>query len=197
MVLPKKGHLLRIFIGETDKKNGVPLYEWIVKKAREHGLAGATVTRGVLGFGAHSLIHTTKILRLSEDMPMVIEIVDTLDKIDAFIPIINNSITEGLAIVEEVRIPSQALVVLDAAARVDIRPVFGIADGREVQADIHEFETDVIHCYKGAQGIFIDYGGIAHPSSVVDVGRMGDVHVVVQDKVSRITDTVRRPPAGR
>lgn len=104
MVLPKKGHLLRIFIGETDKKDGDPLYEWIVKKAREQGLAGATVTRGVLGFGAHSLIHTTKILRISEDMPMVIEIVDTLDKIDAFIPIINNSIKEGLAIIEEVRI---------------------------------------------------------------------------------------------
>ncbi|MBU1340243.1 MAG: DUF190 domain-containing protein [Proteobacteria bacterium] len=104
MVLPKKGHLLRIFIGETDKKDGAPLYEWIVKKAREQGLAGATVTRGVLGFGAHSRIHTTKILRLSEDMPMVIEIVDTLEKIDNFLPIIDHTITEGLAIIEEITI---------------------------------------------------------------------------------------------
>ncbi|MBT6340636.1 MAG: DUF190 domain-containing protein [Desulfobacula sp.] len=104
MVLPEKGHLLRIFIGESDKNEGVPLYEWIVLKAREHGLAGATVTRGILGFGAHSRIHTTKILRLSEDMPMVIEVVDTLDKIDSFMPIIDKTIKEGLATIEEIRI---------------------------------------------------------------------------------------------
>jgi len=104
MVLPKKGHLLRIFIGETDKNEGIPLYEWIVKRAREHGLAGATVTRGILGFGAHSRIHTTKILRLSEDMPMVIEIVDTLEKIDAFMPVIDHTITEGLAITQEINV---------------------------------------------------------------------------------------------
>lgn len=104
MVLPEKGHLLRIFIGQSDKKNGAPLYEWIVKKAREHGLAGATVTRGILGFGAHSRIHTTKILRLSEDMPMVIEIVDTLEKINNFMPIIDRTITEGLATTEEISI---------------------------------------------------------------------------------------------
>ncbi len=104
MVLPEKGHLLRIFIGESDKNEGIPLYEWIVKKAREQGLAGATVTRGILGFGAHSRIHTTKILRLSEDMPMVIEIVDTLKKIDNFLPIIDHTIKEGLAIIEEISI---------------------------------------------------------------------------------------------
>ena len=104
MVLPEKGHLLRIFIGESDKNEGVPLYEWIVLKAREHGLAGATVTRGILGFGAHARIHTTKILRLSEDMPMVIEVVDTLDKIDSFMPIIDKTIKEGLATIEEIRI---------------------------------------------------------------------------------------------
>ncbi len=104
MVLPEKGHLLRIFIGERVKKDGMPLYEWIVKKAKEKGLAGATVTRGILGFGAHSRIHTTKILRLSEDMPMIIEIVDTLDKIDSFLPIIDHTITEGLATVEELDI---------------------------------------------------------------------------------------------
>jgi len=104
MVLPQKGHLLRIFIGESDKHEGIPLYEWIVKKAREHGLAGATVIRGILGFGAHSRIHTTKILRLSEDMPMVIEIIDTLEKIDHFMPIIDHTITEGLATIEEISI---------------------------------------------------------------------------------------------
>ena len=104
MVLPEKGHLLRIYIGESDKKDGVPLYEWLVKKAREQGLAGATVTRGILGFGAHSRIHTTKILRLSEDMPMVIEIVDTLEKIDRFMPIIDHTIKEGLAIIEEISV---------------------------------------------------------------------------------------------
>lgn len=104
MVLQEKGHLLRIFIGESDKKDGMPLYEWIVKKAREKGMAGATVTRGILGFGAHSRIHTTKILGLSEDMPMVIEIVDTLNKIDDFLPLIDHTITEGLAIIEEVSI---------------------------------------------------------------------------------------------
>lgn len=104
MVLPEKGYLLRIYIGESDKNEGLPLYEWIVKKAREHGLAGATVTKGILGFGAHSRIHTTKILRLSEDMPMVIEIVDTLKKIDDFMPIIDRTIKEGLAIVEEISI---------------------------------------------------------------------------------------------
>jgi PII-like signaling protein len=104
MVLQEKGHLLRICIGESDKNEGTPLYEWIVKKAREQGLAGATVTRGILGFGAHSRIHTTKILRLSEDMPMVIEIVDTLEKIDRFMPFIDHAINEGLATIEEISI---------------------------------------------------------------------------------------------
>ena len=86
MILPEHGHLLRIFIGESDKYDGKPLYEWIIHKAREYGIAGATVLRGIEGFGAHSRIHTSKILRLSEDLPVVIEIVDTLEKIDNFIP---------------------------------------------------------------------------------------------------------------
>jgi hypothetical protein len=104
MVLPEEGHLLRIFIGESDKHDGVPLYEWIVKKAREQHLAGATVLRGIEGFGAHSRIHTSKILRLSQDLPIVIEIVDTLEKIEHFIPIIDDAINEGLATVEKVAI---------------------------------------------------------------------------------------------
>ena len=104
MILPEKGHLLRIFIGESDKHEGLPLYEWIVRKARENGLAGSTVIRGLEGFGAHSRIHTTKILRLSEDLPIIVEIVDTLEKIDNFMPIIDNTITEGLATIEKVDI---------------------------------------------------------------------------------------------
>lgn len=104
MILPEKGHLLRIFIGESDKYEGLPLYEWIVRKARETGLAGATVLRGQEGFGAHSRIHTSKILRLSEDLPIIIEIVDTLEKIEKFIPVIDDAIGEGLATIEKVEI---------------------------------------------------------------------------------------------
>jgi PII-like signaling protein len=103
-MLPENGHLLRIFIGEADKFESKPLYEWIVQKARENGLAGATVIRGIEGFGASSRIHMSKILRLSEDMPIVIEIVDVLEKIEAFIPLIDASIREGLATIEKVEI---------------------------------------------------------------------------------------------
>jgi len=104
MMLPEEGHLLRIFIGEEDKHEGMPVYEWIVRKAREHGLAGATVLRGLEGFGAHSRIHTTKILRLSEDLPIIIEIVDTKEKIEELLPIIDDAIKEGLATIEDVHI---------------------------------------------------------------------------------------------
>lgn len=104
MILPEKGELLRIFIGETDKFEGIPLFEWIVKKAREKGLAGATVIRGLEGFGAHSRVHTAKILRLSADLPIVVEIVDTADKIENFLPLIDEAIKEGLVTVENVRI---------------------------------------------------------------------------------------------
>jgi uncharacterized protein len=104
MMLPEEGHLLRIFVGESDRHDGTPLYEWIVRKAREHGLAGATVLRGVEGFGAHSRLHTAKILRLSEDLPIVIEIVDTKEKIEAFLPTVDAAILEGLATLERVQI---------------------------------------------------------------------------------------------
>jgi len=104
MILPEQGQLLRIFIGESDHYKGKPLYEWIVLKAREAGLAGATVIRGIEGFGAASRIHTAKILRLSEDLPLIIEIVDTAQKIEAFIPQIDMAITEGLATLENVNI---------------------------------------------------------------------------------------------
>lgn len=104
MMLPKNGKLLRIFIGESDKRDGLPLYEWIVRRARELGLAGATVLRGLEGFGAQSRLHTAKILRLSSDLPIVVEIVDTDEKIEAFLPEVDDAIAEGLATVERVEI---------------------------------------------------------------------------------------------
>jgi len=104
LILPKDGHLLRIFIGENDKHAGIPLYDWIVKQAREHGLAGATVLRGLEGFGAHSRLHTAKILRQSTDLPIVVEIVDTREKIESFVPTIDEAITEGMATIEKVEV---------------------------------------------------------------------------------------------
>lgn len=104
MKLPAEAELLRIFIGESDKHHGRPLYEVIVEDARRHGLAGATVLRGTLGFGASSRIHTAKILRLSEDLPMVVEIVDSPEKIAAFLPDLDGMITEGLVTLEKVRV---------------------------------------------------------------------------------------------
>lgn len=104
MSLAEHGKLLRIFLGESDKHEGRPLYEWIVRKAREEGLAGATVLRGLEGFGAHSLLHTAKILRLSSDLPIVIEVVDTEEKIEKFLPLIDEAIKEGLVTVEKVEI---------------------------------------------------------------------------------------------
>ena len=104
MVLPREGHLLRIFIGESDRHEGMPLFEWIVRKAREQGLAGATVLRGLEGFGAHSRLHTAKDLRLSSDLPIVVEVVDTIQTIEAFLPIIDGAIQEGMATLERVDI---------------------------------------------------------------------------------------------
>ena len=103
-MLPKEGQLLRIFIGESDKHEGMPLFEWIVLEAKKKGLAGATVLRGMEGFGAHSRIHTAKLLRLTEDLPLVIEIVDTQEKIENFLNSIESEIKEGLATLEKVQI---------------------------------------------------------------------------------------------
>src|SRR5438876_3844651 len=104
MKIPEQGYVLRVFVGENDKHGHVPLYEAIVLKAREAGLAGAIVVRGVMGFGRHSVMHTAKILRLSEDLPMVIEIVDSLEKIEAFLPVLDELIKDGLVTVEKVRV---------------------------------------------------------------------------------------------
>ncbi len=104
MVLPQEGCLLRIFIGESDRHSGHPLYEWIVLKAREQGLAGATVLRGMMGYGAHSRLHTFKVERLSLDLPIVVEIVDTREKLEAFLALIDDNITEGLATLEKAEV---------------------------------------------------------------------------------------------
>lgn len=104
MTLPSEGSLLRVFIGESDRHAGMLLYEWIVRQAREHGLAGATVLRGVEGFGARSRVRTAKILDLSTDLPIVVEIVDDAAKIEAFLTSIDGAISDGMATVERVQI---------------------------------------------------------------------------------------------
>jgi len=104
MKLEGEGYLLRIYIGELDKYHHQPLYEAIVLKARELGLAGATVFRGPMGFGAHSRMHTAKILRLSEDLPVLIEIVDKEEKINAFLPELDKMMADGLVTLEKVHI---------------------------------------------------------------------------------------------
>ena len=104
MKLPSEAELLRIFIGESDKHHGRPLYECLVEEARRRGLAGATVLRGTTGFGASSRIHTAKILRISEDLPMVVEIVDAPEKIAEFLPELDEMIGEGLVTLERVRV---------------------------------------------------------------------------------------------
>ncbi len=104
MKLPAEGQLLRIFIGESDKNEGKPLYEWLVIKAKEHGLAGATVLRGLMGFGANSRIHTSKILRLSLDLPIVVELVDTPEKINNFLSYITTVVKEGLVTLEKAEV---------------------------------------------------------------------------------------------
>jgi PII-like signaling protein len=101
MKLPSEGKLLRIFIGDSDRYEGRPLYEWLVIKAKEQGLAGATVLRGLMGFGANSRVHTAKIMRLSEDLPIIIEVVDTEEKIRAFLTDIEGVIKEGLVTLEK------------------------------------------------------------------------------------------------
>ncbi len=100
--------LLRIFVGESDKSGSIPVYEKIVLEARKEGLAGATVFKGIMGFGGNSRIHTTKILRLSEDLPLIIEIVDEVSKIEGFLPILDDIFEEansgGLITIEKINI---------------------------------------------------------------------------------------------
>mgnify|MGYP001826210509 CR=1 FL=1 len=104
MKLPPEGKLLRIFIGESDRHEGKPLYEWLIIQAKSHGLAGATVLRGLMGFGAGSRIHTSKILRLSLDLPIVVEIVDTNEKIQSFLTRIEDVLEGGLVTLEKAEV---------------------------------------------------------------------------------------------
>ena len=100
----KEGQLLRIFIGEADRYEGRPLYEWIVLTAQARGLAGATVYRGIMGFGAKSRIHTSRIMRLSEDLPVVVEIVDLEENLKPFLKLLEGVVTEGLMTFERAQI---------------------------------------------------------------------------------------------
>jgi uncharacterized protein len=104
MRLPEEAELLRIFIGESDHYQGKPLYEVIVLEARKRGMAGATVLRGIMGFGADSRVHTAKILRLSEDLPIIVEIVDNPERIAEFLPELDKMIKEGLITLERARV---------------------------------------------------------------------------------------------
>lgn len=104
MKLPEESDLLRIFVGESDRFEGRPLYQAIVEQARARGMAGATVLRGLMGFGATSRLHTVKVLRLSEDLPMVVEIVDGPERIEAFLPELERMVPEGLITIEKVRV---------------------------------------------------------------------------------------------
>jgi PII-like signaling protein len=105
MKIPTEGKLLRVFIGEADRWHGRPLYEAIVEEARTRGLAGATVWKGTMGFGAHSRLHTAKILRLSEDLPVVIEMADAAEKIESFVrERLDEMVREGLVTLERVEV---------------------------------------------------------------------------------------------
>ena len=106
MKLEGEGRLLRIFVGESDRWHGKPLYEAIVHLFKEAGLAGATVLRGVEGFGASSRVHTTRLLQLSQDLPVVIEVVDTEERIASVLPLLDEMVTEGMVTVERVHVIS-------------------------------------------------------------------------------------------
>jgi uncharacterized protein len=104
MKIAGEGKLLRVFIGESDRWHGKPLYQAIVERVREAGLAGATVLRGIEGFGADSRLHTARLLRLSEDLPVVIEIVDSAERIEGILPALDEMVGEGMVTVERVEV---------------------------------------------------------------------------------------------
>lgn len=104
MKLPEQAQVVRVFIGEGSHHEGRPLFEAIVEEARRRGMAGATVLRGIMGFGANSRIHTAKILRLSEDLPVVVEIVDHPEKVAELLPWLDEVVKDGLVVVEEARV---------------------------------------------------------------------------------------------
>jgi PII-like signaling protein len=118
MQLPRDAVLLRIFFGEDDKTNRLPLHEAIVLKAREMHLAGATVLRGHIGYGHSTRLHTTKILRLSEDLPVIVEIVDTQEKVDKFLPVLDQMMTSGLVTIEKVQVLQYGTEMIAPTVRV-------------------------------------------------------------------------------
>lgn len=117
MQLPRDAILLRIFFGEEDRANRLPLYEAIVLKAREMHMAGATVLRGSVGYGHSTRLHTTKILRLAEDLPLVVEIVDSQEKIDQFLPVLDQMMTSGLVTIEKVQVLQYGSEMIAPTAR--------------------------------------------------------------------------------
>ncbi|MDA3949761.1 MAG: DUF190 domain-containing protein [Spirochaeta sp.] len=104
MDVPGDAVRLTIYVGETDHFHGTPMYEAIVRRAREHGLAGATVLHGILGYGKASTVHVARILRLSEDLPVTIDIVDSRERIESFLPIVDSIVTNGLVTTEAIRV---------------------------------------------------------------------------------------------
>ncbi|TAK11291.1 MAG: DUF190 domain-containing protein [Anaerolineae bacterium] len=104
MELLNEAYLLRIFIGESDKTEGQPLYEWLVHVAKRQELAGATVLRGMMGFGSRSRIHSSKILRLSQDLPIIVEIVDTANRLNAYLALVEPHINDGMATLEKAEV---------------------------------------------------------------------------------------------
>lgn len=98
-----EGLLLRVFVGESDRHAGKPLYEFLVSESKKHGIAGATVLRGLMGYGAHGSVHTAKILDLSTNLPLVIEFMDTAERIESFLPVLDEHVTEGLATLEKIQ----------------------------------------------------------------------------------------------
>ena len=102
--MSEQGALLRVYLGEADRHGRQPLYQWLLEQAHARGLAGATVLRGVEGFGADSRIHKARVLRLSTDLPVVLEIVDSAERIEAFLPVVETALTTGMATVEAVRL---------------------------------------------------------------------------------------------
>lgn len=102
----RKGKLLRVYAGENDRYGDLPLYEWVVRQAHQRGIAGATVIHGSEGFGATHRIHTTRVLRLSTDLPIVVELIDTTEKIDDFLPVLDGVLVGGLVVVQDVQLRS-------------------------------------------------------------------------------------------
>ena len=103
-MLERQGKLLRVFVGENDRREGLPLYEWLVRQAHQRGMAGVTVMHGSEGYGARNQLHTARVLRLSVDLPIVVEMVDSAEKIDAFLSLLDEVLMGGVAVVQDAEV---------------------------------------------------------------------------------------------